>query len=84
MNSVKLVPNYLQLLIEIKRRGGKARTTELTKSLRMSPAVLYENLMKLMALGFVERTREGYVITSKGEEFLKSAKNELQKIIEVI
>jgi len=84
MNHVKLIPNYLQVLIEIKKRGGKARTTELAKSLKMSSAVLYDNLMKLMALGFVERTQGGYAITPRGEEFLKSAKSELQKIVEVI
>jgi Predicted transcriptional regulator len=84
MIRIKLVPNYLRILVEIKKRGGRIRPYELAKSVGISTSVLYENLMKLMALGFIEKTEEGYAITPKGEEFLKIAKNELQKVVEVI
>jgi Mn-dependent DtxR family transcriptional regulator len=84
MNQTKLLPNYIRLLIEIKRMGGKARPYTLAKTMNISASVLYENLLKLMALGLIEKTPEGYTITSKGEEFLKQLKNEFQRIAEVI
>jgi len=84
MSQIKLLPNYIRLLIEIKRMGGKARPYTLAKKLNISASVLYESLLKLMALGFLEKTPEGYAITPKGEEFLKQLKNEFQRIAEVI
>jgi Mn-dependent DtxR family transcriptional regulator len=84
MNQTKLLPNYIRLLIEIKRMGGKARPYTLSKTMNISASVLYENLLKLMALGFLEKTQEGYALTPKGEEFLKQLKNEFQRIAEVI
>jgi predicted transcriptional regulator len=84
MSQIKLIPNHIRLLIEIKKMGGKARPYTLTKTMNISASVLYENLLKLMALGFLEKTQEGYAITPKGEEFLKQLKNEFQRIAEVI
>jgi predicted transcriptional regulator len=84
MSQIKLIPNHIKLLIEIKKMGGKARPYTLTKTMNISASVLYENLLKLMALGFLEKTQEGYAITPKGEEFLKQLKNEFQRIAEVI
>lgn len=63
------VEDYLEAIYNISKRNGIARTTEIAKTLRISPASVTEMLQKLHKRGLVVYSKyNGVVLTDKGKE----------------
>jgi predicted transcriptional regulator len=84
LSTLRSVMKPLILVLNaIARNGGRARATEIIESLRgISPTVIYTNLRKAMLEGLVTREGEHYTLTQKGREFLKSAIEEIKRLVE--
>ena len=80
---MKLLHNVVLVLIELAKRGGKARAREIEKAVG-SGGNTYYVLQKLMLEGMVVKENGFYILTDKGWKALETIRNELLRIVNEI
>lgn len=71
----KEVEEYLELLFTLTENGRIAKTTEIAKKLKISPASVTEMIQKLSKIGFLEyKAYKGVVLTEEGRKIARKMK----------
>ena len=65
----KNIEDYLETLYSLTRKGGRAKTTEISERLTVAPASVTEMLQKLQAKGYVNYSAyQGTTLTPEGRK----------------